>query len=80
MNPTLQRVNEVFQEVFDNDELRVTDDTTAKDVEGWDSLMHVTLIVNIEKAFQARFPSSAIAGLKNVGDLVRLIERYRKTS
>ena len=77
MNNTLERLNEVFREVFDNEELMVSAETTARDVEGWDSLMHVTLIVNVEKAFQARFTSSEIAGMKNVADLIQLIERRR---
>lgn len=79
MNETLERLNEVFREVFDNEELNVTAATTAKDIEGWDSLMHVTLIINVEKAFGLRFAASEIAGLKNVGELIHLIERRRST-
>jgi acyl carrier protein len=77
MNETLERVNEVFRDVFDNEELIVSGETTAKDIEGWDSLMHVTLIIHIEKVFAVRFSPSEIAGLKNVAELVRLIERHR---
>lgn len=77
MVPTLDRLNEVFRDVFDNEELNVGPATTAKDVEGWDSLMHVTLIVNVEKAFGVRFTSSEVAGLKNVGELMQLIERHQ---
>lgn len=77
MNETLERVNEVFRDVFDNEELTVSGETTAKDVEGWDSLMHVTLIIHIEKAFSVRFTPSEIAGLKNVAELIQLIERHR---
>jgi acyl carrier protein len=80
MKETLDRVNEVFQEVFDNEDLIVTGETTAKDVEGWDSLMHVTLIINVEKAFAVRFTPSEIAGLKNVADLIGLIERHRSSA
>jgi acyl carrier protein len=77
MSNTLERLNEVFREVFDNEDLSVTPATTAKDIEGWDSLMHVTLIVNVEKAFGVRFTSSEVAGLKNVAELMQLIERHR---
>jgi acyl carrier protein len=77
MSPTLARLNEVFQDVFEDDELRVSSETTAADVEGWDSLMHVTLVINVEKAFGVRFSSSEIAGLKNVGELLALVERKR---
>jgi acyl carrier protein len=70
----LLRVNEVFREAFDDEELMISRDTTAADVEGWDSLMHVRLIISIEKAFQVRFTSSEVAALKTVGDLVDLVE------
>jgi acyl carrier protein len=69
----LERLNQVFQDVFDDDELQVTRQTTAKDVEGWDSLMHVTLVVNVEKAFKVKFSSTEVASLQTVGDLLDLI-------
>jgi acyl carrier protein len=74
MNDTLGRLNGVFQQVFDDDELDVTPETTAREVEGWDSLMHVTLLINVEKAFGVKFSSSDVASLKSVGDLCNLIE------
>lgn len=73
MPDTLARINAIFQEVFQDDELQVGRETSAKDVEGWDSLTHVTLLVNVEKAFGIRFTSSQVAGLKNVGELADLI-------
>jgi acyl carrier protein len=69
----LSRLNEVFQDVFDDDELAINRESTARDVEGWDSLMHVTLLINIEKAFGVKFTSSEVARLKSVGDLLDLI-------
>jgi acyl carrier protein len=78
MDAILERVNEVFQEVFNDDELRVSPVTTARDVQGWDSLMHVTLLVNIEKALGVRFSSAEVASLKNVGELVDLIRSKKK--
>lgn len=74
MGKILARLNEVFQEVFDDEDLTVSRETTAPDVEGWDSLMHVRLVINVEKAFGVRFSSTEVAALKNVGDLVDLIE------
>ncbi len=74
MEGQLEKLNQVFQNVFDDDEIQITPQTTAKDVEGWDSLMHVTLVVNVEKAFQVKFSSTEVASLKNVGDLLALIE------
>jgi acyl carrier protein len=75
MSDVLSQLNHVFQDVFDDDELSISPETTAQDVEGWDSLMHVTLMVNIERAFGIRFSSSEVASLKNVGELVDLIAR-----
>jgi acyl carrier protein len=74
MGDHLSRLNEVFQGVFDDDDLDISRATTAEDVEGWDSLMHVTLLLNIEKAFGIKFTSSEVARLKSVGDLMDLIE------
>ena len=75
---TLAQLNELFQQVFDDDELAVTRDTTAGDVEGWDSLMHVTLLLNVEKRFRLKFSSSQVASLKNVGELVDIIDKSTK--
>lgn len=73
MNELLLRVNEVFRSVFDDDELSVSRETTAADVQGWDSLMHVRLMLSIEKAFRVRFLSSEVASLKSVGSLIDLL-------
>lgn len=78
METTLARLTEVFRDVFDDDELVVTPETAAGDIEGWDSLMHVTLILNLEKAFKVKFTSTQVASLKNVGDLLKLIDGYSK--
>ena len=74
MSATFDRLNGVFQQVFDDDELEITRETSTKDVEGWDSLMHVTLLINVEKAFGVKFSSSEVASLGRVGDLVDLID------
>ena len=76
MNEVLSRISQVFQDVFDDDEIVVTRDTTAKDIDGWDSLMHVTLLVNVERAFGLKLSSSEIASLKSVGELVDVIQRH----
>lgn len=74
--PMLKHIQDVFRDVFGDDDLHVTRETTAADVEGWDSLRHVTLLVQIESRLKVRFKSSEVAGLKNVGELVDLAERY----
>jgi acyl carrier protein len=69
------RVNGVFQKVFGDETLIVSRVTTAQDVEGWDSLMHINLIVAIEREFKVRFTTRDITGLKNVGELMDLVVR-----
>lgn len=66
----LERVTKVFRDEFDNDDLVITDETTADDVEEWDSLSHVQLISSIEKEFKIRFSSKEIMKWRNVGELV----------
>lgn len=72
----IAEIQDVFRDVFDDDELVITPKTTAADVEQWDSLMHVTLMVHIERRFGIRFNSAEVANLKNVGELAELVSRY----
>lgn len=65
-----KKLNEVFRDVFDNDEITVVDATTAADVEKWDSLMHITLISEIEDAFDIHFEMKDVTRMKNVGEMV----------
>lgn len=69
----LEVLNDIFQEVFDNDELVVDRNTTSEDVEGWDSLTHVSLIVRVEQRFGLKFTSYQVSNLHNVGELEDLI-------
>ena len=71
----LERLRGVFCDVFDADDLTVTRQSTAADVPGWDSLMHVRLILEAEKVFGVRFTTSEVASLANVGELADAIER-----
>ena len=74
-----KKVNEIFCDELDNDDIVLKDDTTADDVEEWDSLSHVQLIVAIEKAFGIKFTSNEILSWKNVGELIDSMEnRLRK--
>ena len=72
---TETRVRTVFQSVFDDPNLMVARETTAKDVEGWDSLSHIDLIVAVEREFKIKFTLAEVAGMKNVGELMDLIAR-----
>jgi len=67
------RLARVFDEVFDDDTVEVTPQLTAKDVDGWDSLAHIRLLLSVEKAFKIKFSTSEIGNLGNVSDLVALI-------
>ncbi len=69
------RLTAVFREVFDEDELNLTRQTTADDVDGWDSLSHIRLVLAVTKAFGVRFSASEIGNLKNVGEFADLIEK-----
>ena len=69
-----QRLTEIFRDVFDEDSIEVTPKLSADDVDGWDSLTHIRLILTIEKAFKIKFSTSEIGKLEKVGDLVALIQ------
>ena len=65
----------IIRDTFDDAGLAIRPETTAKDVEGWDSLAHIQLMVAVEKAFGIRFNTGELAGLTNVGELARLVAR-----
>lgn len=71
----LQKQTDILREVLGNPDLMLKPETTAADVENWDSLAHIRVIVEIEKAFKVRFALGEIQGLKNVGEMTALIRR-----
>jgi acyl carrier protein len=75
MSDVMVTLQEVFRDVFDDEDITLTPSTTAKDVEGWDSLNHVNLVVAVEKKFKIKFTTKEVTGLPNVGEFVQLIER-----
>lgn len=74
-NDILKRVEEIFREELELDDLVLTDETTAEDVEGWDSLSHVQLVAAMEEAFGIEFKSREILSWENVGDLIDSIQK-----
>jgi acyl carrier protein len=76
----LEALTPVFREVLDDSALVLRENMTAADVEGWDSLNHIDLIVAIEKKFKVRFTTSEVTSLKNVGELADLVQTKLATS
>lgn len=63
-------LNEVFRDVFDDESIEVCDDTTSEDIDDWDSLEHINLMVAIENKFNIKFNMGEITSFKNVGELM----------
>ncbi len=73
-----EALNEVFQEVFDDDSITVNPETTADDIEDWDSLEHINLVVAIENRFGIKFNMNEVTSMKNVGEMVDIIIERQK--
>jgi len=69
----------IFRETFGDAGLSIGPETTASDIDGWDSLKHIQLLVTLEKAFSMRFNTGEMAGLANVGEMVELIAKRTAT-
>lgn len=68
-----ERLNQVFRDVFDDESIVVGDETTAEDIEGWDSLEHINLIASVEDEFSFKMPMGKVISMKNVGEMVNVI-------
>lgn len=73
------RLDEVFQDVFDDEDIRVDYDTTSDDIEDWDSMEHITLINAVEREFRMKFKVKEVSSMKNVGEMVKIIAVRSKT-
>jgi acyl carrier protein len=69
----LEQLTEVFQMVFEDDEIEIDRDTTANDIDGWDSMSHMTLLMAIEEDFEIEFEEWEVSDLSDVGELIDLI-------
>lgn len=69
-----EQLNPIFQDVFDDDDITVEDSTSAKDVSGWDSMAHISLVLGVEQEFGIKFKTSEVAQLSNVGEFVDLVQ------
>lgn len=70
----LAELQPIFHDVFDDEDLVITDETNAEQIEDWDSLSHIRLVVAIEKHFSIKFAFGELQDLKNVGEMVELIK------
>lgn len=74
----LDALTNVFRDVFDDNSIVINDQTTANDIEDWDSLEHINLIEAVEKEFNMRFQMREVSGMKNVGEMVDIIIAHAK--
>ncbi|MBR1670952.1 MAG: acyl carrier protein [Butyrivibrio sp.] len=68
-----EKLNAVFRDVFEDESITVNDDTTADDIEDWDSLEHINLVNAVEQEFGIKFNMGQIVSMKNVGEMVNII-------
>ncbi|MDD5462116.1 MAG: acyl carrier protein [Methylococcales bacterium] len=78
MNEILDRLQPIFREVLENNDLVITTSSSAKNVEGWDSLAHINLVSVIEQEFKIRFALGELETLNNVGDMIELMKKKMK--
>lgn len=70
------RLEEIFQNVFDDDNMRIDDATSATDIQGWDSIMNINLMVAIEQEFGVRFRGDELNEFGNIGELKHFLEAH----
>ena len=74
MSDILNKLQPIFQDIFEDDDLLITAESSADTVEGWDSLAHIVLIFAIEQEFEIKFALGELEAMKNVGDMVELLQ------
>ena len=75
MDEIYEKLNEIFREVFDNPEITVTPEMTADDIEEWDSMSHMNLIMMVELRFGIAFEQREVLGFENVGELAKVVQK-----
>ncbi len=77
-NEIVTRLTAVFRDVFDDDSIVINDNTTANDIDDWDSIEHINLIGAVEEEFGIRFKMREVSGMKNVGEMMNIIAERAK--
>lgn len=72
-NEIIERLTEVFKDVFDDDSIIIRENTTSSDIDDWDSIEHINLISAIEDEFNMQFKMREVSGMKNVGEMIEII-------
>ncbi len=75
-----EKLTEIFRDVFDDESIAVGEETTAADIEGWDSLTYIVLLSAIEDEFDIEFAMDSVQELKNVGKMVDVIQKRKENS
>ncbi|TRZ42527.1 acyl carrier protein [Robertkochia solimangrovi] len=70
MSEIIEKLNQVFKDVFEDESISISPETVAADIDTWDSLNHIYLVVEIENEFNVKFETSEVAQWKNVGDII----------
>lgn len=78
MEQIYDRLNKLFKDFFDDDNIEIDENTTAGEIEDWDSLNHITLIDTVESEFGLKFTMGEVSGMKNVGEMARIIKERGK--
>lgn len=73
---TLEKIQPILRDIFDDESLMVTEETVAADVEDWDSFAQMQIVMSIEEMFDIKFSTDEVTEFKNVGDVVKAIERH----
>lgn len=74
MDEIFERLNTVFRDFFDDEDIELDEETTADDIDDWDSLNHITLMAAVEDEFGIRFTMGEVSGMKNVGEMAQIIK------
>ena len=75
---TLKKIEAILRDIFDDETLQISESTNANDIEDWDSIAQIRIASEVESAFSVKLSFAELQGMKNVGDMVRLIEEKKR--